>query len=377
MKTIDRSGHISGSKNSCDISGEISVPDENINIYQLEYTLSGATCADKSGAYSGLGIIALDENSHPYFLGLSKNSDDTRMDGVYLPLDDTPISFTVAQLDNSVSDFIGLQNGQKISEKMKAFVDLDNWPNLVPEAMANLLNPVLLVDKLIIKNDGTDATNQEINSMSDVVDYSTQKPAPVRYGSEFSLEYVDFTGSDFNGIRFKPVIDDSTNENPEIYTELRNMIFDGADMENVRFASNQPIFYSYFENTNLQGSNISDVNWAPFNYPEQDFDRQYVPYYERPFTAIDQYDYSANDFSGAWWEDCHRCGIDIGLMPTGRCTFNLLDSGLTYEEWKSGKWEAEKIVERIEAGVEDLADDGVAFLKDTGSDVVNAVASWW
>lgn len=371
---LDGSGTFQGSKNSCSISGEISVPDDQINIYKLDYTLSGDGCADKAGHYSGLGIIALDANSGSYFLGLSNNDDDTRMDALYLPQVETPLSFTVAQIDNALSDFIGLHSGQKISEKMTAFVDPDNWPNLVSKAMANLLNPVIWYDKSTIQDSGTDATNQEILSMSDVVSFSTRKPAPEREGEELSLENVDFTNSDFNSISFTTVIADS--ENSEIYTELRDMIFDGANMENVHFATNQPIFCCYLENTNLEGSNISDVNLSPFVY-DDDFIPQYVPYSERPATSDDEYTPSYNDYSGAWWEDGHRCGLDLGLARSGKCTINLLDSGLTYAEWKDGKWEAEKIAENIASEVEDLAEGGVELVKDIGSYFMSFDAFQW
>lgn len=372
--TLDGNGIISGIKNSCNIIGEISVPDEDINIYKLDYTLSGDDCADKGGHYSGLGIVALDNNGVPYFFGLSNNDDNTRMDAIYLPLVDTPLSFKVAQIDNTISDLIGLHSGQKVSEKIKIFVDPDNWPSLVTEAMANLINPVQLWDKSEIENNGTDATNQEIMSMSDVVHFSTRKPALGREGEEISLENVNFTNADFNGMTFQLV----TNypENQETYIELKNMIFDGANMKNVRFASNQPIFHSYFENTNLEGSNITQGNWSPYIYNE-DLARHYVPYADRPDISSDEYADSVNDFSGAWWDDGHRCGLDIGIYTSGRCTVNLLDSGLSYEEWKDGKWEAEKIVENIVANVEDLTDSGVELIKDTGSYFKGAISSLW
>lgn len=122
--TVDGSGTINGIKDGCTINGSFTVPQPEINIYAVSYALSGADC-EKSGNYAGLGIIALDENTDAYFLALSRNSDESRMDRIFYSLGKTPAEFTAqnpepASLDENES---GEENTNPSPEEILATVE--------------------------------------------------------------------------------------------------------------------------------------------------------------------------------------------------------------------------------------------------------------
>ncbi len=88
----DATGTLSGNKDSCTLDGTITVPQSSVNIYAVNYSLSGSECT-KSDTYKGLGIIALDEYDKAYFLSLSTNSDESRMDRIVYYLSENPTAF--------------------------------------------------------------------------------------------------------------------------------------------------------------------------------------------------------------------------------------------------------------------------------------------
>jgi hypothetical protein len=90
--SVDATGTLSGSKDSCTLAGAITVPQSSVNIYDVNYSLSGLECT-KSGTYQGLGIVALDEYDKAYFLSLSTNSDESRMDHIFYYLPEIPARF--------------------------------------------------------------------------------------------------------------------------------------------------------------------------------------------------------------------------------------------------------------------------------------------
>ena len=74
--TISSTGQISGKVNGCDVSGNISTPDSNLNVYNIDYTLSSCSYA---GNYSGLGTIVYYPDSATYIFqaGMSNGSQMT------------------------------------------------------------------------------------------------------------------------------------------------------------------------------------------------------------------------------------------------------------------------------------------------------------
>jgi hypothetical protein len=70
--------------------------------------------------------------------------------------------------------------------------------------------------------------------------------------------------------------------------------------------------------------------------------------------------------------------LDLSLfVGDNECYERTFDTGLTYEEWKNGKWEAEKAAENVVGELKDAADDGIKFVKNVGGGVVKAISSWW
>lgn len=75
--TVSSQGNITGVSNGCDITGTVSVPNSNVNVYKINYTLSNCSY---SGTYNGLGTILVDVNDNAYFMAGTSNS--SRMDFV-------------------------------------------------------------------------------------------------------------------------------------------------------------------------------------------------------------------------------------------------------------------------------------------------------
>ena len=84
--TIAADGTIAGITNGCGISGNATVPDSNVNIYEINYVLS--TCAE-AGTYTGFGAITYTNGVYLFEAGMTSN---TRMD-LFIAYIDKPASW--------------------------------------------------------------------------------------------------------------------------------------------------------------------------------------------------------------------------------------------------------------------------------------------
>lgn len=73
--TISSSGVLTGNVDGCTINGNVSVPDSSVNIYDISYTLSGASCLG-IGNYSGLGTITYSTDYAAYVLQAGMSNDN-------------------------------------------------------------------------------------------------------------------------------------------------------------------------------------------------------------------------------------------------------------------------------------------------------------
>jgi hypothetical protein len=74
----------------------------------------------------------------------------------------------------------------------------------------------------------------------------------------------------------------------------------------------------------------------------------------------------------------HGCGLEISLISGDTiCYERLFDVGLTYDEWKGGKTETEKLAENIAGALKKAAEEGVGFIEEGASQVVEYFSSWW
>ena len=86
------------------------------------------------------------------------------MDGISFELRNIPLAFTLAQIDNAVSDFLGLENGAKVSKALAAVINPDNWPDLIPSAISATQELIDYVRR--------DLSRAEFSGASDLVDRS-------------------------------------------------------------------------------------------------------------------------------------------------------------------------------------------------------------
>ena len=97
--TISDNGTVSGTFKGCGIDGNVYVSEKGKNIFDI---ILNTTECDNAGTYEGLGIIMLDDDDTPYFIGLTAN--DTRMEGIRFALDSAPASFAAAAASSGASE---------------------------------------------------------------------------------------------------------------------------------------------------------------------------------------------------------------------------------------------------------------------------------
>ena len=73
--TISSTGALTGNVDGCTVNGNVSIPDSSVNIYDISYTLSGASCL-VPGDYSGLGTITYSADYAAYVLQAGMSNDD-------------------------------------------------------------------------------------------------------------------------------------------------------------------------------------------------------------------------------------------------------------------------------------------------------------
>lgn len=80
-------------------------------------------------------------------------------------------------------------------------------------------------------------------------------------------------------------------------------------------------------------------------------------------------------FGNAWWFNGDRClPISVGIcVPVP----DALNTGLTYEEYINGKDDLDKLEENVKNEVKEIVDDGIGFVKKTGSKASNTVKKFF
>ncbi|WP_139167522.1 hypothetical protein [Desulfuromusa kysingii] len=325
---IDSIGTISGTKNGCQISGVISVPNEEVNVYSLNYTLSNCT---EEGSYTGLGIVATnsDDSSKTHFLGLTKHANESRMDGLGFSLESTPASFKIARLERTVRGWLGIENKDSFMAASLAYLKNIRLPEVIGSAhAASVFGGLDAVVRFVLQYDLSDQNLRGVNFDSEEFESRGIYPEYNSSNGDKWYHHIDFSHSEMVW--------------SDIYVNLGVSTFEGADLSHAYLQNPD---HCIFINTNLEDNrNIEDISASSV---------------------------FENDFSNAWWVDGHRCGIDVSIISIGsnQCEDNWIDTGLTYEEWKSGKWEAEKVAENLVEELKDTAEEAENFIKDTGGTV--------
>ena len=271
---------------------------------------------DDSGVYTGLGIVALDSNNSAYFMSFATSSDESRMDVISYYLDNTPDEF--------------------IQEKEKR-------ASALIQVVAEILNP----DHVQMNKDFSNKNARDF----DWVNYSQRKDGYI-YHNYYKIRSYIYDSSNFSNFDFTLV------ENRTNHYYIKSNSFEGADFSSARFTNSGETTINFVENTfdnaNFEGSDIDKVK-----FKEVFLD----------FLHVD------NKFSSAWWVDGRRCGV----LSDNECSSRLIDTDLTYEEYKSNKYEVEKLGENIIEKSSELAKDAKEFAESVGSevkDIGSEVLSW-
>lgn len=323
--TIAVDGTVSGVKSGCTIDGTFRVPDAAINIYEMDYMLSGC---DKAGSYSGLGALAVSSDSQVYFTGFSVNSDETVMDGTLFYLDKTPEAFTVSATPSAVMLFDAAAG---YLYDYSEWYYVDEWDSSLNDKKYSFLE-----------------------------DHNFFKYT-VRYNNEYVIMYENsFKKSSFVGLNFK--------EN-NVYGAFSNS-FVGANLKDVTF-NTEKCFPATFTFIGLISDEVYDYDDCGINF--NDFS-----YANLEGTNLLDTQHTINDFSDAWWVDGSRCGLDVdGVSAEDECPLRFVDTGLTYEEWRAGKTEVEKAAENARDWAKEKAKQGKDLVEDVGKSLWKAGSSWF
>ncbi|PLX69262.1 MAG: hypothetical protein C0602_07555 [Denitrovibrio sp.] len=133
--------------------------------------------------------------------------------------------------------------------------------------------------------------------------------------------------------------------------------------------------YSYksdkpsFEECNFNAANFHNADLTGATFADSDFVYTNFEGAKAPSTFV------FSNLSNAWWTDGSRCapGSIEFCIPVP----DVLNTGLTYEEYLDGKDDTDKLAENIKNEVKELVDDGVGFVKDTGSQASNTVKKFF
>lgn len=322
--SIDESGVLTGSKNDCKVNGNIEIPDNNINMYQLNFTLT--ECVD-SGEYQGLGVVALDNNSRAYFMSFATNFDESRMDSLSYYLENTPSQFLT----------------------------------YAPETRG------IFVNDLADYTD-TDFTHKTTTDLNPVTLLGTS--------GALAVNYRDFTGSDFSYFEFllsytitqKKIFDNLGHSSyidvplVDHHTHVSRSVFDGVNFYRASFNPKD----AFFLDSGVLGQKFFSNSFKNANFEESNVDNSiFNPYSEN---GIEDFILGGqNNLSSAWWLDGRRCGV----ISFDGCSNRLIDTGLTYEEYKNNKWEVEKFAENLIEKGQNMSTKGTEFVSDAGKFISN------
>ena len=164
-----------------------------------------------------------------------------------------------------------------------------------------------------------------------------------RYYSALTAYDINFSKANFSRTTFAVAQSDSEYDDTAAAPSFTKCNFTGANFKDADIGGSK-FFFSRLDYTNLEGADDCDTHM----------------------------DILTSYFGNAWWFDGTRCAA----ISIGTCIPTPFDTGLTYNEYLSGKDDIDKAAENIKKEAEDLIETGKSFIKDTASSVIKAVFHW-
>lgn len=356
---VSTEGQIQGTLGSCDVSGTVSVPDPQRNLYQFQYLLSGCSIG---GSYEGLGMIAEDDDGYAYFMGLGAN--ETHMNGLsfhlavqpdFLQQSSTATAASVTNLRKASSDY-GVTVDDLCYSTDGYNYHYCNWRG---------------DGKDDVNYAGIDFSNTEFSEME--IDWSNFDGAKFQnsfFNYETEIDTSSFVKADFSGSYFDAntfLDDQSTNPTNTYITwgfHVWGSDFTGANFSGARvtedaecgFQSTLSMMnYAYFADTENNSWHVEEVS-----------DGSYVTVVEHEAT---NWCFTSTTLGNAWWFDGKRCNA----ASIDDCYPKIYDNGLSYEEYLAGKSDLEKDAELAAALAKKAAKEAEKFV----SDPVGTFRSWF
>lgn len=265
--TVSDEGVISGTIDGCDVTGDIYVPEEGKNIFDISMTMSGC---DNAGAYEGLGAVMLDDSDTPYFMALTAN--DIRMEGVGFTLNAVPDSFVTAEALSY--ETVQAKAVESVSSRA---VEADTT------SFATTLTGVT--------HDNESYHRQDIYYNIADSSYQNSNFTLAKFYNGDTKEISSITNSNFSGSNF-----DSTLFGWEYNDYFANTKIDDSDFSNSTFSKESVTMYGSYtmhfspKNTNFSNSSFDRIN---LNVDRSGNDFSGTTIYNSDFTISG----SNNDFS--------------------------------------------------------------------------------
>lgn len=318
--SINKEGNIAGKHRECNIDGKV-VPHASNNIYEIEYTLSQCSVEN---SFNGVGFVALDNNSSPYFLGITHSLEKMDVIGVEL----------TAGNSLAKSAFNETQRSQRETISSRKCSDCFHSGKVYPTNYSFKGNDYGGADfSNVIAIDGN---------------FRDTTFAYTQYSDRGEVEVI---GANFDG----SIVTQST----FIYADLSSSSFIKAQMQGVNLTATK-LISTDFTGANLEGADFrgSDFGATKFHYA---------------YLKNSQFSESVHDIvlSNAWWIDGSRCNV-VSIFT---CLPKIVDNHLTYEEYLQGKEDLDKDIETIVGTITPLVEEGKQVLKETFS-VFTDLSGW-
>ncbi|MGE4318616.1 MAG: pentapeptide repeat-containing protein [Deferribacterales bacterium] len=389
--TVDAAGGMTGTWRGCSMTGTITAPETEKNIYTISYNLSG--CA-YSGDYTGLGFVSI-IGSDAYMSIFADNG--SRMDALGFQLSSVPYDFTtersvtektatnvtarelvggITDIDSDGGDFSGnVYNWRAMTINV---YNADFSGASFIKCPINTYTHYLTADDNTKRIDNCDFSNTVFNrsTLKANMDYDPLDVYTIALLYDLSHSYSDvfpIANSDFRYAKFIDSIVEINAYNTDfshahfssstVYGYAQNSNFTQADFSYTDFEEGNAIYgndgYSVeFMTCNLKGA---DFRNAWMNNVQMDFSNMSYAnltdahYFTRSLTTA---------YGNAWWTDGSRCAA----ASVGVCLPKVYDNGLTYDEYLAGKTDLDKDAELIKNSFNEVV--------NTGKKIVSVVKFW-
>lgn len=334
--------------------------------------LISATDTDFSGSTFNNYDMSIDNVSNNFNGSEFINSKVTLADGNLENATFTSSSLTINKENTNLKN-VTINNGTLLVNANTTF------ENVVLNNCGLVVNSSDAIDRTGLTINGT--TSVDLYQDSDISGWNLSNSTVLFHQWKTFTPYLlftqghasgTFTGTNFSGstIVMPLFYDDAIKDQEATYvadSDFTRADFSSAVFSRVTNADTTPNFpivgLSAFYKCDFTAANFSNADLANANFQ---FSTLNYANFKGATPPPDNYMFTSS-FGNAWWFDGTRCLP--GSIATCISVPSSLNTGLTYEEYLSGKDDLDKAAENIKNKAQETANQAVSFIKDTTSSV--------